>query len=89
MKYTSYWTDRKSLDISPSDGPFGAEVPESLLTQLEIARKVVWAIEDQIHDLTEAPRLAEEQRRAALTPKQRRDEDYAKAIAILSGRLNG
>jgi hypothetical protein len=59
-----------------------------LITEWGLIARNWKASSNQIADITDAPRLAEDARRAALTPKQRRDEDYAGAIAKFQERLS-
>jgi hypothetical protein len=88
-KYVSTWHDEEVLCLIPSDGErFGAEVPADLLEEFQTTRARLRELGEQIADITDAPRLAEDARRAALTPKQRRDEDYAGAIAKFQERLS-
>lgn len=78
-KYLSTWNEEFTLTVWESDSELAAEVPAELIAELEAARDHLDRIGKQIYEITDAPRQAEIKRRAALTPKQRRDEDLAKS----------
>lgn len=70
------------------DSPLAGEVPDELFAEFNSAIARAEEIGARIRELADAPMLAERARRESLTPKQRRAEDYAKAIASFEAKLH-
>ena len=78
-KYLSTWNEEFTLTVWESDSELATEVPAALLEELEQTRQKLEQIGKRIYELTDAPWQKEQARRSALTPAQRRAEDFAKA----------
>lgn len=73
---------------SPSNSAFAGDVPDELIEEFSSLIARAHEVGKRINALAIAPLIAEGKRRKALTPKQRRDEDYQKALAKFQERTS-